>query len=232
VRNIISEREGDILTLTLNRTSRRNALNSSLLNELNDEVEKASTDATLRAVVITGDASAFSAGQDLKEEEPHNFIALINRVFGELERLRLPTVAAIDGWCLAGGLELALCCDFRVCATTAKIGDWHARIGSIGGAGATVRLVRTIGPTKAKELVFTGAALDGQAALMVGLVSYVYPPEDLLGNARAFARTLCTGSLTTVAFAKRSLNAAIDLSLAEALDYSLLCQHAVRGAPA
>src|SRR6185437_15911477 len=108
-------------------------------------------------LVITGDAHAFSAGQDLKEPEPPGFAEEINAVFGVLEVFPKPTVAAISGWCIAGGLELALCCDMRVAAEDARIGDWHARINSIGGAGATVRLVRLVGLARAKELVFSGA---------------------------------------------------------------------------
>lgn len=226
---ILTRREAEILVLKLNRSNHRNAINVVLLEELKSELASAAAEDAVRAIVITGDENAFSAGQDLKEKEPPHFVELINSVFDHLEQIEKPTVAAIGGWCIAGGLELALCCDIRVCADNARVGDWHARINSIGGAGATVRLVRTIGLARAKELVFTGEALDAPAAVALGLVSHVYPATDLLQAAVALAKTLCVGSPLTTGFAKRAMNAAADLTLPQALDYSLLCQRAVRG---
>jgi enoyl-CoA hydratase/carnithine racemase len=140
VDTLITQEHEQVLVVRLNRPARRNALNLRLLEELGTVLQQAEASERVRALVVAGNAQAFSAGQDLKEEEPPNYVAAINAVFGRLESLPMPTIAAIDGWCIAGGLELALCCDLRVCAETAKIGDWHARINSIGGAGATVRL--------------------------------------------------------------------------------------------
>ncbi|MGH6914377.1 MAG: enoyl-CoA hydratase/isomerase family protein [Geminicoccales bacterium] len=225
---LLTERHGEVLVVQLNRPERRNAIDMRLLAELRAVLHEAESDAALRALVVTGDERAFCAGQDLKEEEPPEFVAEINAVFNQLEALPMPTVAAIDGWCLAGGLELALTCDLRVAATEAKIGDWHANINSIGGAGATVRLVRLLGLTRAKELVFTGAALDAEQARAFGLVSYCYPRAELRARAVEHARAMCKADPLTVRYAKRSLHAAADLSLAEALDFSLICQERVR----
>jgi enoyl-CoA hydratase len=227
-RHLITQERGDILLVQLNRPERRNALNIMLLREMLALIEDVEARGHVRALVITGNTQAFSAGQDLKEEEPPDYVPVINAAFSRLEQLPVPTVAAIDGWCIAGGLELALCCDVRICAETAKIGDWHARINSIGGAGATVRLVRALGLARAKELVFSGQALDAEAARAIGLVSRVLPAANLVDDAVEFARTLCTGSPTTVKYAKQALNAAADLGLAEALAFALLCQRAVR----
>lgn len=225
-----TEQRDEILLVKLNRPERRNALNLALLKELIAVLSTASSNEDVRALVLTGNAQAFSAGQDLKEEEPPDFVSTINAACSGLEQLGKPTVAAIDGWCIAGGLELALCCDIRVCADTAKIGDWHARINSIGGAGATVRLVRTLGIARAKELVFSGQALDAQAARSIGLVSHVFPPSELIERAIALATSFCVGTPLTVRYAKQSLNAAADLPLGVALAFSLECQRAVRAA--
>jgi enoyl-CoA hydratase/carnithine racemase len=230
VDTIITERHDEILLIRLNRPRQRNALSTKLLEELASAIDIAENDSAVRAVVLTGNEQAFSAGQDLKEVEPPHYIELINSTFSRLETMSKPTLAAIDGWCIAGGFELALCCDIRVCGTGAKIGDWHARINSIGGAGATVRLVRTIGLARAKELVFSGAALESQAALTAGLVSHVVPSAELLGSVIALAKSFSVGSAITVGYAKKSLNAAADMNLADALAFSLQCQRAVRDA--
>ena len=227
---LITEQHDEILLIRLNRPERRNALNLALLKELIGVLAATAADERVRALVLTGNAQAFSAGQDLKEEEPPNFVNTINAACSGLEQLGKPTLAAIDGWCIAGGLELALCCDLRVCADTAKIGDWHARINSIGGAGATVRLVHTLGLARAKELVFSGQALDAEAARNIGLVSHVFPSGELIERAIALAKSLCVGSPVTVKYAKQSLNAAADLPLGAALAFSLECQRAVRAA--
>jgi enoyl-CoA hydratase/carnithine racemase len=214
VDTVITDRHDEILLIRLNRPRQRNALSTKLLEELASVIDAAENDRAVRAVVLTGNEQSFSAGQDLKEVEPPTYLERINSTFGRLEAMSKPTLAAIDGWCIAGGFELALCCDIRVCGAGAKIGDWHARINSIGGAGATVRLVRTIGLARAKELVFSGAALEAPAALDAGLVSHVFPSGELQGSAIALAKSFCVGSATTVSYAKKSLNAAADLSLA------------------
>lgn len=226
---IVEPREA-VLVVRLNRPHRRNALNRDLLQHLDAVLAEAEGQPSVRALVICGDRQAFSAGQDLKEPEPPDFVPLINAVFGRLESLPKPTVAAIDGWCLAGGLELALACDLRVGARSARIGDWHARINSIGGAGATVRLVRLIGLARAKELVFSGMALEGEAARGFGLLSHLYDSDELVDRAVEHARALATGDPLTVRYAKQSLHAAADLTLADALAYSLLCQSTLRTA--
>ena len=225
---LLVERDGEIVIARFNRPQRRNALNTEILDELRKLLENVEQDDGIRALVVTGNEVAFSAGQDLKEPETPDYVPLINDVFNRLERLAKPTVAAIDGWCLAGGLELALCCDMRVASATARIGDWHARINSIGGAGATVRLTRLLGIAKAKELVFSGVAFDGEPARSFGLVSYVYDSGDLVDRAIEHARTLSAGHPLTVKYAKRSIEAATELPLNEALAFSLRCQSELR----
>jgi enoyl-CoA hydratase/carnithine racemase len=230
VETLETHADDGVLLVRLTRPRRRNAINAAMLTELGEVLARARTDDAVRTLVFTGNDQAFSAGQDLKEDEPPTFTDDINRVFNTLADLPKPTVAAIDGWCIAGGLELALACDIRVAGDGAQIGDWHANINSIGGAGATVRLVRLLGPARAKELVFSGVALDAQAALAIGLVNHVYASAELVDKAVALARGLGVGNPVTVDYAKRSMNAAAYLPLAEALAYALQCQDKVRAA--
>ncbi len=212
--------------LRLNRPQRLNAISPALVRELDAAVAAIARDDDARALVIAGDERAFSSGADLKEPPPGE--DEINDVFKRLEAVRMPTIAAVRGWCIAGGLELAMTCDLRVAAHDVKIGDWHVKINSIGGAGATVRLVRLVGLPRAKELVYTGAAVDGEEALRIGLVNRVCEADDVEEVAVALAAELAGQNPVTVAHAKRSLNAAVDLPLEEALSYSLELQDEVQ----
>lgn len=225
---INSEMHDGVRLIELNRPRRRNAINARMLVELDAVLTECTEDQELRALVITGNDQAFCAGQDLKETEPPDFIHRINMVFDRLARLPVPTVAAIDGWCLAGGLEMALACDLRVASGEAQIGDRHAPIGSIGGAGATVRLTKLLGPTVTKELVFSGAVLDAEGARRIGLISRVYPRADLRNGAIEYARGLCAGDRLTTAYAKQAITAAVDLPIGDANHLALSCQESLR----
>ena len=225
---VLTETDGEIALIRLNRPQRRNALTVELLDALARELDRIERDESVRALVITGNAQAFSAGQDLKEPEPPSFVQRINQVFNRIDDFSKPTVAAIAGWCIAGGLELALVCNARIAARGARIGDWHARINSIGGAGATVRLVRLLGLARATELVLSGVALDAEAAMAIGLVNAVVPAPDLIPAAIERARGFCVGNAQTVRQAKRALKAASDLALADALAFSLERQAELR----
>ncbi len=222
------EDRDDVRVLRINRPRRRNALSPALIAALRVEVERLERDGEVRAVVITGDDTAFSSGADLKEEEPPLYTEEINAAFTRLEALSKPTIAAISGWCIAGGLELAMACDLRVATRDAQIGDWHVKINSIGGAGATVRLVRLIGLPAAKDLVFTGRAVGGDEALRLGLVDRVCEPREQLDAALELAREIAAHNPVTVAHAKRSLNTVADLGLHAALEHSLALQREVR----
>lgn len=221
--------EDGIRVLRINRPRRRNALSPALIRALRAEVEELERDDGVRAVVITGDDTAFSSGADLKETEPPLYTEEINAAFNRLEALPQPTIAAIGGWCIAGGLELAMACDLRIAARDAQIGDWHVKINSIGGAGATVRLVRLIGLAAAKDLVFTGRAVDADEALRLGLVNRISETGRQLETALDLAREIAAHNPVTVSRAKRSMNAAVDLELRGALDHSLALQREVRG---
>ena len=142
-------------------------------------------------------------------------------VCSRLETMGKPSIAAIDGVCTAGGLELALSCDIRVASETAQISDLHIKnLGSIGGAGVTVRLARTVGPAWGKEIMFTGEPLNGQEAVGMGLCNHVFPPNRLLEGAIALARRFAAMRPQALAMAKAAMNAAMDLDIERALRYS------------
>lgn len=228
--SLLAERDGGVVVARLNRPQRRNALNVEILEALDRLLGEVEGDESARALIVTGNDQAFCAGQDLKEPETPDYVPLINRVFNRLEALPKVTIAAIDGWCIAGGLELALCCDFRVATPAARIGDWHVRINSIGGAGATVRLTRLLGAARAKELILSGDVLEGEAARNAGLVSRLFASEELLRQAKEFAGLVTVGHPLTVSLAKQAIQSAADLPLQEALAVSLDCQNRLRNA--
>lgn len=221
---IAIERADGVLLIRLNRPDRMNALNATLIRELASVLAEAERDDAVRALVLTGNERAFSAGADLKETAPPHWEDEINAVFNTLENLSKPTIAAIRGWCIAGGLELAMACDLRVAATDTKIGDWHVKIDSIGGAGATVRLPRLVGLARAKELVYTGAAVDGEEAYRIGLANRVCRADDVVETALALAHEIIEQNPVTLAHAKRALQLGADLDLHHALQASLRVQ--------
>lgn len=222
--NIDFDVDEGIGLVRFNRPKRLNALSAGLIGDLRTVIEEARLDDGLRALVLTGDDRAFSSGADLKEKTPDRWGEIVNSTFNRLENLPKPTIAAIRGWCLAGGLELAMACDLRVAGANAKIGDWHVKINSIGGGGATVRLVRLIGLSRAKELVYTGAAVDGEEAMRLGLANRVCADEECVDVALALARELAAHNPVTLRQSKRALHAAVDLDLYQALEYSLELQ--------
>jgi enoyl-CoA hydratase len=221
---IAVELADSVALVRLDRPDRMNALSATLVRELGSVVAEAERDDAVHVLVITGDERAFSAGADLKETAPPLSEEEINSVFNGLENLPKPTIAAIRGWCIAGGLELALACDLRVAATDAKIGDWHVKIDSIGGAGATVRLARLVGLARAKELVYTGAAVNGEAAYRIGLVNRVCSADDVVETALVLGREIAEHNPVTLAHAKRALRLGADLDLCHALEVSLQVQ--------
>ena len=243
---IYKKLEGGVALITLNRPQRLNALSKELQEELwrvLDEVEK---DNEVRVMVFTGaprpdGRPCFSAGADLKEiaeqSEPapealagivqdlmgRGFESRLGGVCSRLETMGKPSIAAIDGVCTAGGLELALSCDIRVVSETAQISDLHIRnLGSIGGAGVSVRLARTVGPAWAKEIMFTGEPLKLDDAVRMGLANHVFPPDKLVEGAIALARKFASMRPSALAMAKAAMQAAMELPIERALRYSYM----------
>lgn len=247
--DILVEREEELAIITLNRPSRLNAMRHQTLNELNAALDEIASDGTLKVVIITGaprpdGRACFSSGGDVKEiaeKGPYtaqrDIVGSIEDVtalypveseaqllMDRIESFSKPVIAAIDGVCTAGGLELALCCDLRVVSETAIISDLHLKnLGVLGGSGATVRLARAVGCAKAKEIVFTGEPLDGQEAWKIGLANRVVPPSRLMDEAKELGKKIAKMRSEGVRLAKSSINSSIDMGLHEALRFSYLC---------
>lgn len=210
------ERDGAVAIVTIDREEALNALNREVLGELYDRLRALAEDAEARAIVLTGAGErAFAAGADIKEmstmgvEEARAWSQLGHDVGRLLETMPKPTIAAINGFALGGGCELALACDIRCASASAKLGQPEVNVGIIPGWGGTQRLARVVGLGVAKELVLTGRMVDAEEALRIGLVNAVFPPEELMEGTLELARALAAKSSLVLAAAKRMLNHAL-----------------------
>lgn len=207
---VILEYADSIATLTIHRPKALNALSREIVDLIDAKLEELAAQQGIRVLIITGE-DHFAAGADIADmvertpEEAKAF--LFSDTFLKLEQLGLPTIAAISGYALGGGLELALACDFRIASEDAKVGLPEINLGIMPGAGGTVRLPRLIGEAKAKELIFLGSRLSAQEALDCGLVSKVVPKEELAKEALSLAEKLAEKSATAIKAAKKSISA-------------------------
>lgn len=196
--------------IRLNRPEHLNPIDSEMLNRLQDAIDVIEADQSVRAVLVTGNGRAFSAGGDLKkyialQRDPvafPDFVAHLHRTFGRLHALPVPVVALVNGVTAAGGLELILNCDFAIAAESARIGDGHLNFGQMGGGGVLTLLPRAIGRARAVELMLSGRFLSATEAVEWGLVSRAVPDDELLEAGLAFAREVATKSPLAVANAK------------------------------
>ena len=185
------EKQGAVALVTINRPDALNALNAEVIEGFGRIVESIESDPSIQAVVVTGEGRAFVAGADITEMkemtplEAEAFSARAHRNFGRLEELPIPTIAAVNGFALGGGCELALCCDWIYASTKAKIGQPETKLGLIPGFGGTSRLVRRVGLAWAKELVMVAEPIGADEALRIGLVNRVFEPDELLPAAIA-----------------------------------------------
>ncbi len=217
---ILKERDGQIVTLTLNRPEVMNSISFPLLLELKKHVEEIHFDNETRVVIITGAGNrAFCAGADLKERatmsetEVKRFIFTIRNLFTFIENLNKPVIAAVNGVALGGGTELALACDIRIASTNASMGLTETRLAIIPGAGGTQRLPRLIGRGKAKELIFTGRRVEAREALEIGLVNKICEPEELINEARKMAEMICETGPIAIQQAKYAINHGIETDI-------------------
>ena len=222
--NILLEKHGKVTLIRLNRPKALNALSPDLTRELADALDKLESDDDVAAVVLTGSDKAFAAGADIKVMKDWSYMEVYKSDFitGTWERItkfRKPTIAAVAGYALGGGCELAMMCDFIIAADTAKFGQPEITIGTIPGAGGTQRLTRFVGKSKAMEMVLTGRMMDAQEAERSGLVSRVVPADQLIDDAIATAQKIASMSLPIVMMAKDSVDRSYEVSLNEGVHF-------------
>jgi enoyl-CoA hydratase len=221
--NILVETRGRVGLITLNRPKALNALSTALIGELLAAVEVFEGDDGIGATVITGSERAFAAGADIKEMASLSFVEAYlreeARAIARLAEMRKPLIAAVAGFCLGGGAELAMICDIIIAADTAKFGQPEITLGIMPGMGGTQRLPRFVGKAKAMDLILTGRMMDATEAERAGLVSRVVPAASLLSEALKAAETIATYSLPIVMMAKESVNRAFDTPLAEGIRF-------------
>jgi enoyl-CoA hydratase/3-hydroxyacyl-CoA dehydrogenase len=227
LRDVKLEVEGSIATITMNRPEAMNALNENVLRELKEVVAQVRDDPTVRAVIITGQGPAFVAGADIRTmlaknlTEIREFTQFGQGVLNDIERLEKPVIAAINGFALGGGLELALACDIRLASTEARMGFPEVGLGIFPGLGGTQRTPRLIGKGRACELIFTGNQIDAEEAARVGLVNRVIPPQQLMAEAQRLAKRIARQGPIAVGRAKTAINQALQTDLDAGLDFEL-----------
>jgi len=237
---IIVETRGDaprrVGLITLNRPKQLNALNDGLMDELGAALKGLDADPGIGCIVVTGSEKAFAAGADIAVLAQHDFVRayttdLISRNWEHIRSVRKPVIAAVAGFALGGGCELAMMCDFIIAAENARFGQPEIKLGIIPGAGGTQRLPRAVGKSKAMDLVLTGRMMDAAEAERAGLVSRVVPLDKLLDEALAAATTICALGQASVLAAKECVNRAFESGLSDGVMYERRLFHALFGTP-
>ena len=229
--NIIVESRGRVGMIRLNRPQALNALNRALMNELGKALAEFEADNNIGCIVITGSEKAFAAGADIKEMAEKDFADVYFDDFcadwHQAAAARKPVVAAVAGFALGGGCELAMQCDLIIAADNAKFGQPEIKLGIIPGIGGTQRLTRAVGKAKAMDLILTGRMMDAQEAERSGLVARVVPAANLIEEATKAADTIASMSLPSVMAAKESVNRAFESSLAEGIRFERRIFHSL-----
>jgi len=221
---IIVTREGSIATIQLNRPAVLNALNAEVLTELGDAMRDLDDDATCRCIVLTGNEKAFAAGADIKEAfvgvTPVSMLEQdLTAKWEVIRRIKTPIIAAVSGFALGGGCELAMICDIIVASETAKFGQPEINLGIIPGAGGTQRLTRAVGKWVANELILTGRFISAQEAKDIGLVVHVYPAATWLDDTKALARTIAEKAPVAARLATEAVDVAWNAPLDAGLEF-------------
>lgn len=220
---ILVTRTDRVATITLNRPKALNALNSQVMTEVTTAAAELDRDPSVGAIIVTGNEKAFAAGADIKEMAELSFADVYSADFFELwskfAATRTPTIAAVAGYALGGGCELAMMCDILIAADSAKFGQPEIKLGVLPGMGGSQRLTRAIGKAKAMDLILTGRTIDAVEAERAGLVSRLVPADSLIDEALAVAETIAGMSLSASRMAKEAVNRAFESTLAEGLLY-------------
>jgi len=228
---IIVETRGKVGLVTLNRPKALNALNTTVLREVVEAMRELDADARIGAIVLTGSEKAFAAGADIKEMQPKSYIEAFSEDFfagwEEMTRIRKPIIAAVAGYALGGGCELAMMCDFIIAADNAKFGQPEITLGVMPGMGGSQRLTRFVGKSKAMDMVLTGRMMDAAEAERSGLVSRVVPVNELLDQALQAAEKIANFSLPAVMMAKEAVNRSYETTLAEGLRFERRVFHSM-----
>ncbi len=222
--HILLEKKGNVAIASIDRPKALNALNSEVLNDLNTLVDTVHADPEIRVLILTGSGEkSFVAGADIGEMssltkvEGEAFGKKGNDVFRRIETLPIPVIAAVNGYALGGGCELAMSCDIRICADTAVFGQPETGLGITPGFGGTQRLARLIGPGMAKQLIYSARNIKADEALRIGLVNAVYPAEELMAAAEKLAETIARNAPIAVRACKKAINEGLELPTDEAV---------------
>jgi len=219
-KNILVEIVEKIGIIKINRPQALNALNIETIHELNDVVHQWNREDDIKVIIITGEGKAFVAGADIAEmkdmtrQQAIDFSEMGQRVLSLIESQEKPVIAAVNGFALGGGCELAMACDIRIASDKARLGQPEVNLGVIPGFAGTQRLARMVGTAKAKELIFTGDMVDAQTALSIGLVNQVVPLENLMNTAMEMAKKIASKGPTAIKLAKRVISRGIETDFA------------------
>ncbi len=222
--DILVEKKGSIGIITLNRPKALNALCQNLMDEMTTALDDMESDKNIRVMIVTGSEKAFAAGADIKEMSAKTYMDVykedfITKNWERVTRCRKPVIAAVAGYALGGGCELAMMCDFIIAADTAKFSQPEITIGTMPGAGGTQRLTRFVGKSKAMELCLTGRMMDAAEALASGLVARVVPAAELMADALKTAEKIAEFSQPVVTMIKESVNRAYETTLNEGMRF-------------
>lgn len=232
--NILTEEHGKVRLIRLNRPQAMNALNDQLMDELGDALRSFDADENIACVVITGSEKAFAAGADIAAMANYSYMDVykgeyITRNWEHIRRVRKPVIAAVAGYALGGGCELAMMCDFIIAADNAKFGQPEIKVGTIPGAGGTQRLPRAISKAKAMDMCLTGRMMDAVEAERAGLVARVVPADRLMDETLAAATVIASMSQPVAMMIKESINRAYETTLAEGVQFERRMFHSTFG---
>lgn len=230
---ILAETKGNVGVVTLNRPKALNALCDGLIKELNAQLKAFDADPNVGAIVLTGSERSFAAGADIKEMASKTYMEAYNTdmlaFWHDITQIRKPVIAAVNGFALGGGCELAMMCDIIVAGEKAKFGQPEVKIGTIPGCGGTQRLTRAVGKSKAMQMILTGDMIGAKEAQQIGLVSEVYEPTELVDKAVEMGTKIADLSHPIIALAKESVNAAYETSLQQGVQYERRLFHSTFG---